>query len=300
MSILNRPSDGLLNIILVLAKCVLAEGPIARDRLLKLCAPSPAVGSDDACRKSLNTALDISLFHPGENGIVLAPDLPADARNPKTGIGRLRDTICTLVLSERNNLQVWATEDSRAADFTRAASWVLAQDPFRFHGISIDDLAELHNRQLPEKEYKAIANESVRWPGFRSWAVYLGFGWDTYKLGFMPDPSVAIRAAIPTVFHATVELDQSSFLHGLAWQIPVLDGGRYRSEVEGKIERAAWHPPPEGQLSASLSLALLRLEREGVIRLDYKDDPRFGHRTLTGRGGRPLRRFSHVRLLEAA
>jgi hypothetical protein len=300
MSILNRPSDGLFNIIIVLARCVMAEGPVAKDRLVRLCAPGPAVESDDACRKSLNTALDIGLFQARDDGIVLSPDLPKDARSPKTGSDQLRDTIRTLVLSARNNPDVWADKDSRAADFTRAASWVLAQDPFRLQGIGVDDLGKLHNRQFPTKEYTALGNESVRWPGFRSWAVYLGFGWDAYKLGFTPDPGVAIRAALPAVFEAGAELDCASFVSGLAGQIPVLDGGAYRTEVEARISREYWQPPPDGQLSASLSLALLRLEREGAIRLNDRDDPRFGRRTLTGRGRRPLRRFSHVRTLEAA
>ena len=38
MSILNRPSDGLFNVLIVLVRCLLAQGAMNREKLLSICA----------------------------------------------------------------------------------------------------------------------------------------------------------------------------------------------------------------------------------------------------------------------
>ena len=62
------------------------------------------------------------------------------------------------------------------------------------------------------------------------------------------------------------------FITALGKVIPVLDGGSYRKLVE---ERMDSKPPSSGDadtLSASLSLALLRMKDEGVIDLRRASD----------------------------
>jgi hypothetical protein len=76
--------------------------------------------------------------------------------------------------------------------------------------------------------------------------------------------------------------------------IPVLDGGCYRADVEGKLSRSIWSGQNAGDLSTSLSLALLRLKNEGAIDFANLADPSAGRAVLRGRGGRQLESVSHV------
>ena len=64
MSILNRPNDGLFNVIVALHGCLRRQGSTPRDRLLALAAPPGAVREQyrKMARISLNTAVELGLF----------------------------------------------------------------------------------------------------------------------------------------------------------------------------------------------------------------------------------------------
>ena len=64
MSILNRPSDGLLSVLLALHRGVLAYGPQSEAALLDLVAPSTVVpdGKPDMARKSLTRWTQLGFF----------------------------------------------------------------------------------------------------------------------------------------------------------------------------------------------------------------------------------------------
>ena len=56
MSLLNRPSAGLHNVLITLYRCVLAHGPSPRDRLLTICGPADASETKaKMLQKTLNT-----------------------------------------------------------------------------------------------------------------------------------------------------------------------------------------------------------------------------------------------------
>ena len=90
------------------------------------------------------------------------------------------------------------------------------------------------------------------------------------------------------------EIAINDFIGGLSSAIPVLDGGSYRTEVESKLKPEKWPKPKEGELSTSLSRALLRLREAGDIRFESRSDAS-GQVKLIGRSGRIIESVTHVR-----
>jgi hypothetical protein len=87
----------------------------------------------------------------------------------------------------------------------------------------------------------------------------------------------------------------NTFLSHLASDLPVLDGGIYRAAVEEKLNRESMFVPESGQVSTSLSRALLALHASGELRFDPTSDHIGGGMTLSGRDGVRLDlHFTHV------
>src|SRR5690606_29461287 len=109
-----------------------------------------------------------------------------------------------------------------------------------------------------------------------------------------PDPAAAIREELPEVFGKQNELPAEDLITRLGERLPVLDGGRYRLEIEAALEPAEWQPPARPDLlSTSLSRALWRLSRPGgPLRLERRADAGDG-RTLQRTGGRDWQTFTH-------
>src|SRR5689334_22410978 len=98
MSILNRPSDGLVSVLLVLRRAVHAYGPMPRGRLIELCAPEGAVRQDSPASqmmvwKTLHRWLQLGLFRQDGEVIHLAPEFKGlgldDVESMRTAVLRL-------------------------------------------------------------------------------------------------------------------------------------------------------------------------------------------------------------------
>jgi hypothetical protein len=294
MSLLNLPSDGMPNVLLALYRYLLAEGPTPEAKLIAVCAP-PVVCRQDRAKYALNTWAKLGLLERDGEVVRLSPELPAAVRDRRLGEAALRPVLRELVFRPGNNVPFWGSEEIRAADFTRGLAWCLAMDPWQMPGGAYDEINRLELDMLPRRV--KVFEFDTRWNGFKTWAVFLGFGWQARfpKSGaLIMDPAPAIRETLPAVFASAAELSQRDFLDRLRARLPVLDGGTYRAEVEDNLDRARWSGPKPGEASASLSLALLRLKHEGTIDFDYRDDPAAGRVVLTGRGGRQLLPASHV------
>src|SRR5205823_8786976 len=84
MSILNRPSDGLLSVLLALHRGVLAYGPQSEGALLDLVAPSSVVpdGKPDMARKTLTRWKQLGFFSSDTDGVItLNPAIATVAPN---------------------------------------------------------------------------------------------------------------------------------------------------------------------------------------------------------------------------
>lgn len=285
MTILNIANDGFFNVLVVLHRTLAEHGPMARDRLLALCTGQKADGK--RLRETLLRWTQLGLFQESEDGTVRLDKADKDpARLP---------SICRkLLFSEVNNENFWNNEDSRAADFTRAIAFILAQDIYLHEFSTPAKVQELEQRQVRDEARRILQND-VRWNGLRFWGDYLGFFWVDHRR--WPDPTAAVREELEPVFSKEKELTAAEFISRLAERIPVLDSGRYRLQIEGILEPAEWQPPARPDLlSTSLSRALWRLSQPGgPLRLASRADTGEG-RTLQRANGREWRTFTHVLL----
>lgn len=292
MSILNRPSDGLLSVLLALRRAVLAYGPRRDSDLLELAAPSSVVpdGKPDLAKKTLSRWKQLGFFTDIGGVVDLNPLVANIACDDSVG---LRTAILRLILAPENNPAFASDseedyEASKASDCTRAIAWTLAQDPYVFPSKYKGGVESLQDAQGVKP--RPFANDT-RWSGFAEWATFLGIGWSSTRATFVPDPAFAVRAALDEVFGAATEMTQADFLVRMADLLPVVDGGRYRVSVESQIARR-WRDPLATEVSPSLSAALLRLEASGELRIEARSDA--PQRMLLGRIGRELRPVSHV------
>ena len=297
MSILNRPSDGLLSVLLALHRGVLAYGPQSEAALLDLVAPSTVVpdGKPDMARKSLTRWTQLGFFSSDDGIVTVSPAIATVAPNDAD---RLRAVVLRLVLAPENNPAFSLAGDddqegSKASDATRALAWVLAQDPYTFPS-GHKNVEQLQSSQGVEPT--PFVNDT-RWFGFSEWATFLGAAFTSGKFGLVPNPSFAVRTALDEVFGTVDELAQAEFFTRLADALPVIDGGRYRAVVEAQTARP-WRTHRSNEVSPSLSAALLTLEASRVLRLEMRSDATT--RVLLGRAGRELRSISHVVRLGAA
>src|SRR5881275_299649 len=135
MSILNRPSDGLLSVLLALRRALIAYGPQPETRLLELCAPnSDALSDPGMARRTLTRWKQFGLFVDNDNDGVIALGSMVKRIEPDDLTG-LRSALLRLVLAAENNPSLTSDRDgdeearaekSKASDFSLAASWALA------------------------------------------------------------------------------------------------------------------------------------------------------------------------------
>jgi len=293
VSILNQTNDGLFNVLIVLIRCLAKQKSMARDKLLALCAPSSAVDdSQKQARQTLNRWIQLGLFHEDDSGgIQLDTSLKNELRG-RTGLpAELSPFVRSVVLNATNNEQFWDSENNKSADFTRGVCWALAQNVFTCRCVGHADVQSIEEAQL--RDAAAFQNDT-RWNGFKSWAVFLGFGWiGRYPSSvFEIDPTIAVREVLPKVFEGSRELRQTVFFNRLAEILPVVDGGEYRTRVEQKIDRSVWRSPKPDQVSTSLSRSLLRLHDHGDLILEERADAE--KRSLLGRNARIVRNVSHI------
>ncbi|MEI7909632.1 MAG: protein DpdG [Verrucomicrobiota bacterium] len=297
MSLLNLPTDGIYTVLVAIFPLLLSKKNLTKEQLRKLCAP-PEACHQGHISGTLNTWISLGLFDVNSDGAVtIHPDVLGSERK----LENLRKIARRLALDPKNNADLWAKEGTRSADFTSALSWFLAQDAWSTEIKSDKEADSILTHQLPSGEIKFQNN--TRWNGFNQWTSFLGFGCNPrFSSGITPDPTEAVRDALPAVFGKHKTLPAKDFIRKIGDALPVLDGGDYRRQVEGALlsqdSQYSWRALPEDQLSTSLSRALVRLHEEGVLRHSLKADVHHQMRVrLTGRGGgqilKDISEFSH-------
>jgi len=296
MSLLNLENDGKRGVLVAIYRLLLAEKSLDRDRLLGLCSPA-GVCDPKHTRVTLNTWVELGLFE--SSGDVSSPKISISPLIPKD---ERREDLLPVWASRRalvpeNNERFWEAKDSRCADFTRATAWLLAQDVYEAEHSSWPTVQAIMKIQTPGND-GIFGQNDTRWNGLRAWAPFLGFGQvgNTRGSPLIIDPTDALRHALPIMFGKRTTLAADEFLAAVAEAVPVLDEGVYRQLVESKLREHenpdGWLSPPRGQLSTSLSRALLRLTSDGT--LQGKKDSDFPSRArLTGRKGVVVGEYSH-------
>jgi hypothetical protein len=293
MSILNQASDGLPNVLVVLYEVLSRSArPIARDELLEMVAPKGIANEDGKqARQTLVRWIELGLFIQGDGGIELAQRPQQRLDSDAELIAQVRNSARTRVLHPDNNADLWATESARAADFTRSIAWVLVQDVYR---PLYSNLEALERGQLVDGT-PALMQNNTRRSGLKAWGQFLGFLRPVLKPEIEIDPTVAIRDVLPELLQPGEGLPVANFMDELAMKLPVLDGGVWRRDVQTRMRPNALPPMAEGQLSTSMSRALLNLMRNEEIFLENRADTRSGV-VLTGQAGiRTDLRFTWIR-----
>jgi hypothetical protein len=167
-------------------------------------------------------------------------------------------------LAPERNTPLLAQSDG-AQELIWALTWMMSVEctrgPFVF---------DRHVERLFQGIEPKPFQNSTRWPEFIGWALFLGFGWNLPE-GFIPDPTDAILWLLDAVLPAGQRVRATDFAASLAEAAPVLDGGAYRSQLDELIGGTRDQDRRE-ELSEPLSLALLRLERKGVLTLEKMAD----------------------------
>jgi len=292
MSLLNLPSDGLPNVLVVLySTMALARSPLTADEVLDRVAPSGVVTEPRMARVTLNRWIELGLFRVDDAnervGLALAPE--TDMKSDFDIVRATRIAARHCALSETNNPALWARESARAADLTRSLAWLLAQDVYR---LRFSDAQALELKQVANDDLRLMQNDT-RKNGLQFWAHFLGFV--RQPGGGDVDPTLAIREALPACINAGEEMPAAEFIERLAQRLPVLDAGVYRVAVEAQLERDALPSLHQGQLSTSLSRAMFSLMFDQTLQFENKAD--VGRSVVfTGRDGiRADHRYSWVR-----
>ena len=298
MSILNRPSDGLVSVLVAIVRSSVLLGAMPRSKLLDVCSPrSLGDGKQDMATKTLNRWIELGLFTVSEKDEVkVAEEYRGKLRKTNATADSIADVVREIVLSPVNNMNFWSDEENRSADFSRAVCWMLAQDIHQFVPTSYSQVEPKALEQANSADVILFQNDT-RWSGYVSWATFLGFGRsDSGKAsgGFITDPTLAIIGAVQSLLPKKKDVAIKDFLDGLSDSLPVLDGGDYRQKVEGKLRPEKWKPPASNDVSSSLSRALLRLRSQGILRLEKRSDSDAQVR-LVSRDGSPVQSVTHIK-----
>lgn len=295
MSVLNQASDGLYTVLIVLVRAIVRFGSRSREDLILACGGAVDAVDTSQLTQTLNRWTELGLFGQEDGSVTITEPyrsgLGKTADDAETRLPRIVRTVAMLAL---NNERFWERERSRSADLSRAVAWMLAQDVYTLDG-NVKKLAVLEEAQIVDPSKQTIGKNDTRWSGLKAWMLYLGFARDGMQ--WVVDPTEALRDALPGIFASSRELSGAAFVERTALVLPVLDGGAYRIQVEASLKESAWPRLRAGLLSSSLSRAIQRLDREGVIRLANRSDTE-GVMTLTGTHMRTWRDVSHIALTQ--
>lgn len=290
MTILNRPSDGLYNVLISIYKVLDKYGSKSKEELKSLLSPGEI--SDAQVTNTLNRWIQLGLFAEDKESVCIRDEY---ARNKNETlddfISRFPFILRDLIFLKKNNDNFWNSSQSASADFSRGMSWLLAQDVYSFPTNSHDAVQKVEISQLIDPSTHVLQN-NTRWNGLCHWATYLGFAW--WGRDLVIDPTVALRENLPRVFGQTRVQAASKFLKSTANFLPVLDFGAYRQDVENALNPANWIKPPKFHLSTSLSRAIKRLEVSGDISLEYRSDAGEAYHFLRQNGEEWGRPFTHI------
>lgn len=280
MSLLNLTNDGLPNVLVVLFGAVArARSPLTRDQLLELVAPPEVVHEDGKmARQTLARWLELDLFKLEGDHVLLSQAPDTDFRSDDDLFTAVRTAARDCVFSPANNLDLWASESARAADLTRSLAWLLTQEIFK---TKFRDLENLELAQVGDSGGRLMQNDTRR-NGLQFWSHFLGFV--RQPGGGDIDPTVAVREVLPRCLPRGQDMAAESFVKRLSEVLPVLDGGVFRIAVESRLRPGSIPTLSEGQLSQSLSRALLNLMLSEEIILEKKADTGTSI-VLTGRSG---------------
>ena len=292
MSLLNPSPVIPLPAIMYLATRYLASAPKRRerqDRLQGLFAPADV--SPESLDASISAGIAVGLFEKDGDDLQLPAELKAAATSQAAFTVELR-RLCLAPAHTAGTIG----SDAGARDLTRALAWFLKQDAYGepFSWDAKERAASVEVLEARQAGVGKIFVNDVRWNPFVRWARALGFG-RSDGAGFVPDPTLAVEAALPRLTASVQDdrVDAPRFLEALAAEVPVLQFGTTRVEIDGLGQ--AIRPDPS-VVDSALTHALLRLRGRGALAIELQADAGPLQRLLSLPAG-ATEPFSSVRLI---
>jgi len=267
---------------------VLAERPSGEteERLLGLCSPQSlrreVKDPTSVFRTTLLTAKDLGLVVEAEGR--LQANLKTAGKSSNTEAA-LFSQIEAALLSTDDGL-----EDEEA--FAKAMAWFLMQSPRHPLPFATNYKPKLEQQLHSDSGAPFDLTSGDRWNTFTYWIRYLGYGQVLANRAVVPDPTDAVRRHLTSAMGGAPDLPIGAFLANLASAVVVFEQGRVRRVIESEAKPGFEREPQ--RLSKSTSFALLRLEREGLIRLRNPSD---AEAVTLDLGADPTRRVSHIGLV---
>lgn len=160
--------------------------------------------------------------------------------------------------------------------FTRALCWFLAQDPASPPGWRDTSRLIVGQQLVPERQSLVDMND-LGYQNFVYWSRYLGYAWrmrvslsTSHLEPVVPDPTSVLQGHIQAVLREQRELPIGDLMAAISVRTVVFESGSVREEID-----EAFIPTlrrPGYQLSRSTSIALSRLERRGILRIERRAD----------------------------
>lgn len=313
MGLVNPPqvTPGIMRALYRLCLAMGPEATATTEQYVDLLAPAHAVvsGKDPkyAARATVKEAQRLGVLVGDGNGdgpwrlkLSGPPPGSSDAAADQFFVRELR----RLLLASQNNDPLFHEGDPEdeeaereaderlstrlAREFTRVQAWVLLRDPAlpTLHMTYREDARSIERLQR-RYEGRSLVVNSTRWASFRRWSMFLGFSRverlaaQRQQVGLIPDPTRAVVDELAEIATEAEELPLVDLRARLAEELPVLDGGRYQSEV---ADHVGTDERQDEALSGPLALALLRTEKSDALRLELRSD--FGRPVSVA--GRPL------------
>lgn len=259
---------GVIHAIVELALC--AGRPLTEDDYAALLQPAAikeltgASQLTDPLPSGLRFCQEVGLITPSADGFVPASE--TSKLNPKSLHHDLPDLLSRLMLegSEQGNEQV---STAMISDLLQSLAWLLSQNVWTTPS-GVADFELLLEEQWPTGP-RLINPEKER--ALREWGPYLGvlsidpFATSAQSM-LLLDPTNAVYRAV--IGFLDSEIDASLFVAQLSARICIIDEGWKRLEVTEQIDKQGlpWERD-QSLISPTLSLALHRLERRGVIKM---------------------------------
>jgi hypothetical protein len=206
------------------------------------------------------------------DGHVALPEDEAGARDERT----MPDLVRSRAMLAEIDVDLWEKDEFGslallgARDLVRALAWFLSLDVLAGPYLYDRGAAPVGSLQEQHTGERLIFNKD-RWHPFVRWARYLGFAQELSLYGgtgrseqaLLPDPTVAVRAVLPTCIPGGEWVPVSAAIVAIAEALPVLDRGVHRRSI---LERGA--PESSSDCSPSLTLAFERLVATGEIEFE--------------------------------
>lgn len=230
MTVLNTPSDGSFNVLLVLFQALIEFGPTEPDELFAFCSAGLSE-QPDRLKHTLNRWSGLGLFQNEQGRITLAEEFKV-RKSRDSAASALPGFLRRLVFRQDNNERFWDSEGSKSADLTRGLAWLLAQD---IYTTKVGDTAAIQGLEVHQLSDAArhIVQNNVRLEGLRVWGLALGFLWNADAPTV--DPTAAIGEDLPRIFGSSEELNAADLHARIATILPVLG-------LTARRWRARWIP----------------------------------------------------------